>query len=198
MQQLSLLETIDTPPVQYWPGFLTQTQAYDLLEKSLDLEWQHNSMSMFGKPCLLPRLETMFGDSTAYHYVYSGSVELRAKPWPRFLKELWEIIEGHTGYSFQVCIGNQYRNGQDSIGYHSDDGASIGERPAIASVSLGATRTFRIKKKSGGQSYSYDLGHGDLLVMLPGCQEHWVHAIPKSTKASGVRINWTFRPYFHT
>jgi alkylated DNA repair dioxygenase AlkB len=54
---------------------------------------------------------------------------------------------------------------------------------------------FKIKRKDGGQSYIYELSHGDLLLMLPGCQEEWVHAVPKSARSSGVRVNWTFRPY---
>lgn len=195
MQQLSLLEEIDSPPVQYWPGFLNHSEADALLAQSLELKWQQNNMQMFGKPVMLPRLETMFGDSPKIFYIYSNSVELHANPWPPFLAELRAQVEAQTNYRFALAIGNQYRSAQDSIGYHADDEPTLGLRPAIASISLGATRQFKLKRKEGGQTYAYDLGHGDLLLMLPGCQEDWVHAVPKSARACTAGVNWTFRPY---
>ncbi|MBW4554111.1 MAG: alpha-ketoglutarate-dependent dioxygenase AlkB [Aphanocapsa sp. GSE-SYN-MK-11-07L] len=196
MQQLSLLTETDSPPVQYWPGFLEPAEADRLLQQSQALEWRQNQFPILGKLVPLPRLELMFGDSEAYSYVYSGSVEFKAQPWPPFLAELRDRVEAATGYRYQIGVGNLYRSGQDSISYHADDEASQGTQPAIASVSLGATRTFRIKpKQRKGQSYGYDLSHGDLLLMQPGCQEEWVHALPKTSKNCGVRINWTFRPY---
>jgi alkylated DNA repair dioxygenase AlkB len=195
MQQLSLLEEKDSPPVQYWPGFLAGVEADQLFQESRALAWVHNQLPILGKLVPLPRLEQMFGDSETYRYIYSGSVEFKAKPWPPFLADLRTKVEALTGYPYQVGVGNLYRSGQDSIGYHADDEPSLGQQPAIASLSLGATRTFRLKRKSGGPSYPYNLSHGDLLLMQPGCQENWVHALPKTSKFCGIRINWTFRPY---
>jgi alkylated DNA repair dioxygenase AlkB len=195
MQQLNLLDLCDSPPVQYWPAFVNNTQADALLEQSLAIEWQQNHMKTFGRPVVLPRLESMFGDSPKIFYIYSSSVELRAKPWPPFLTELRTQVEAQTGYRFQLVIGNQYRSAQDSIGYHADDEPTQGLRPAIASISLGSTRSFKLRRKDGGQVHPFDLSHGDLLLMEPGCQEEWVHAVPKASRSCGIRINWTFRPY---
>jgi alkylated DNA repair dioxygenase AlkB len=195
MQQLALLANIDSPPVQYWPAFLNNIQADTLLEQSLAIEWQQNQMKMYGRPIPLPRLESMFGDSPKIFYTYSNSVELRAKTWPLFLSELRAQVEAQTGYRFQLVIGNQYRSALDSIGYHADDEPTQGSRPAIASISLGSTRSFKLKRKDGGQVHSFDLSHGDLLLMQPGCQENWVHAVPKASRSCGIRVNWTFRPY---
>jgi alkylated DNA repair dioxygenase AlkB len=195
MQQLSLLEEIDMPPVTYWPGFLSRIEADRMMRQSLALEWHQNQFPMMGKFIPLPRQEAMFGDSKSYFYVYSGSVELRAKLWTPFLLKLRTQVEVKTGYKYQVVIGNHYRNEKDSIGFHADDEPTLGPKSAIASISLGATRSFKLKRKDGGPSYSYDLSHGDLMLMLPGCQEDWVHAVPKSSRSSAARINWTFRPY---
>ena len=195
MQQLNLLQEIDTPPIIYWSGFLGRVEADWMMQQSLALEWHQNKFPIMGKSIPLPRQEAMFGDSESYFYVYSGSVELRAKLWTPFLLDLRAQIEAKTGYEYQVAIGNHYRSAQDSIGYHADDEPTLGLKPAIASISLGATRSFKMKRKEGGKSYSYDLSHGDLLLMLPGCQEDWVHAVPKSARSCGVRVNWTFRPY---
>ena len=79
MQQLNFFEVPDYPPIKHWSGFLSRGQADDLLSESLALSWHHNRITMFGKGQPLPRLESMFGDSESYFYLYSGSVELRAK-----------------------------------------------------------------------------------------------------------------------
>jgi alkylated DNA repair dioxygenase AlkB len=151
---------------------------------------------MWGKLLPVPRLEALFGDRP-FTYIYSDSVQHQAQPWPDFLKILRDRITTTTGYTFQVALGNFYRHGQDSNGYHADDEPELGHRPAIASISLGATRTFRLKRKGKHQtSVGIELTHGSLLLMLPGCQEEWVHTIPKTKKEVGPRINWTFRPHF--
>jgi alkylated DNA repair dioxygenase AlkB len=150
MQQLSLLKEIDMPPVMYWPGFLGRIEADLLMAQSLALEWHQNQFRMMGQFIPLPRQEAMFGDSESYFYGYSSSVELRAKLWPPFLLELHAQVEAKTGYQYQVVIGNHYRSAQDSIGFHADDEPTLGTRPAIASISLGATRKFRIRRKEGG------------------------------------------------
>jgi alkylated DNA repair dioxygenase AlkB len=198
MQQLSLLQEVEAPPVTYWPGFLNRSEADQLMQQSLALEWYQNQFPVMGKQIPLPRKEAMFGDSESYFYIYSGSVELRAKLWPQFLCELRTKVQNQTGHLYQVVIGNLYRNGQDSISYHADNEPTLGPSPVIASMSLGATRQFKLKRKQGGPGYQYDLSHGDLLLMLPGCQEAqeaWVHAVPKSERSHAARINWTFRPY---
>lgn len=176
--------------------FLDVDEANVLLVQSLALEWQQCSIRMWGKLLPVPRLELLFGDR-AFRYTYSDSVQHQAQPWPDFLKTLRDRITAATGYSFQVALGNLYRHGQDSNGYHADDEPELGHNPAIASISLGATRTFRLKRKGTQQlSVGLELTHGSLLLMLPGCQEAWVHTIPKTKKVVGPRVNWTFRPHF--
>ncbi len=186
-------------PVDYWPSFLSPKEAKQLLQCSLQLEWQQHQMKILGRVTNLPRLEMFVGDSQDFEYLYSGQVSLKAQPWPTWLKEIRDRIEMTTGYSYRVAVGNYYRDGQDSIGYHSDDEPHLGPEAAIASLSLGATRRFLIKPKtrSGVKAKSYDLTHGSLLLMGPGCQEKWVHAVPKTQRNVSVRINWTFRPHIN-
>jgi len=196
MSQLSFFKETSSLPIQYWPSFLHPLEADQLLHYSQALDWQHSHFPRFGKPIPLPRLKVLFGDSESMIYTYSGSVALQAKPWPPFLTQLRIRVEAATRYRYQMVMGNQYRDGQDSMGYHADDEPTLGPHPAIASISLGASRTFRVRPKTGRKpSYAYSLNHGDLLLMQPGCQAQWVHAIPKSSKSCGVRVNWTFRPY---
>ncbi|MDF5716486.1 MAG: alpha-ketoglutarate-dependent dioxygenase AlkB [Rhizonema sp. NSF051] len=114
-----------------------------------------------------------------------------------------------TGYRFNIVIGNLYRDSRDSIGWHSDAEKSMGTRPAIASLSLGAERKFQIRSNDKKHSYDFWLGHGSLLVMQPGCQSNWKHQVqspplrvlsptdfaPKTSSLIGRRVNLTFRPH---
>lgn len=177
-------------PWLFIPNFLDQHEADCWLEYSEDLKWQQNTIKMFGKPIVLPRLEAIYGDG---NYLYSG-VTLEAQPWTDGLNELRKMVETETGYKFQIAIGNQYRFGSDHIGWHSDDSPEMGERPAIASLSLGATRKFQLRNKVTKEVYSFELTHGSLFIMKPGCQEEWHHKICKTSAEVGLRINWTFRP----
>ena len=204
MQQLALFETTALP-VKYYPNFLTREEADYLFECAKLFQWQQNQIRILGRPIVVPRLECMFGPPTA-RYLYSGSVELKAYLWNSELLKLRDRLSASLGYRFDICIGNLYRNGEDSIGWHADDKPSMGLNPAspkgqaalggIASISLGVTRKFSIKSKAkGAKSTRYWLEHGSLLLMLPGCQSDNVHQLPKDPSATGERINLTFRPY---
>lgn len=199
MLQLSLfeLEQPPQPPVTYIPSFLSKEDADLLLAHCLnDLRWQQNHIRMLGKLLQVPRLETICGDEGC-DYLYSGQVLLSPHPWTTALDLLRVDIEQSFGYKYNIVIGSWYRDGNDSIGWHSDSEPSMGISPAIASISLGATRKFQIKPKKGGEITSYQLGHGDLVIMHPGCQQTWVHQVPKTKKPVGIRINLTFRPHIN-
>lgn len=178
-------------PWKFIPNWLEQEDADFWLEYSQSqVEWRHNNINMFGRDIQLPRLEAIIGDGD---YSYSG-VTLKAQPWGKeglyFIKQR---IEKATGFSYSIGIGNQYRDGNDHIGWHSDDSKEMGKSPAIASLSLGATRKFQLRHKQTKQVHTFELTHGSLFVMLPGCQEQYHHRICKASGA-GLRINWTFRP----
>lgn len=178
-------------PWTFIPDFMHRTEADAWLEWSRDeVQWKQNSIRMFGKPTVLPRLEAIFGDG---NYTYNG-LTLEAQPWTDDFRELRDALEQEIGYSFQIAIGNQYRDGDDHIGWHSDDSPEMGPRPAIASLSLGATRKFQLRNKATKEIHTFELTHGSLFVMHPGCQEEWQHRIVKTAADVDLRINWTFRP----
>ncbi|MDF5732953.1 MAG: alpha-ketoglutarate-dependent dioxygenase AlkB [Rhizonema sp. PD38] len=153
MQQLSLFNKVDALPIQYIPSFLSKEDADSLLLHCLELEWQQNQIKMLGKLMQVPRLETIYGDEGC-DYLYSKSVHLNPRSWTAALDSLRQSIEHVTGYQFNIVIGNLYRDGRDSIGWHSDAEKSMGTRPAIASLSLGAERKFQIRSNDKKQSFS--------------------------------------------
>jgi alkylated DNA repair dioxygenase AlkB len=85
-----------------------------------------------------------------------------------------------------------YRDGNDSVAFHGDRIARERAEAVVATVSLGGARRFLIRPKSGGESRSFSLGHGDLVVMGGSCQRTWEHGIPKS-KSAEPRIALMFR-----
>jgi alkylated DNA repair dioxygenase AlkB len=188
------LENSIEVPVTFYPDFLNPREIKDWFSKSQALSWSRGEINMYGKKIPVPREESLFGDD--FKYTYRGEI-IKAEPWPQFLLEARNRIMELSGFKFNFAVGNRYLTGKDSIGWHSDDFPQIGKQPAIASLSLGSTRKFKLKHKETGKTVDYDLESGCLLIMLPGCQDDWLHAVPKTSKEVGERINWTFRPHIN-
>ena len=102
-------------------------------------------------------------------------------------------LEAALGVEFNSVLANLYRDGRDYMGWHSDSEAGLGRAPVIASLSVGAPRRFLLKPKAGGASHALVLPPGSLLVMAGETQRHWKHALPRTVKPVGPRINLTFR-----
>jgi len=90
-------------------------------------------------------------------------------------------------------LANRYRNGRDGMGWHRDSEAELGRDPTIASLSLGATRRFALKHRNASPKLALELTAGSLLVMAGQTQRHYLHALPKTARDVGERINLTFR-----
>jgi alkylated DNA repair dioxygenase AlkB len=92
-----------------------------------------------------------------------------------------------------------YRDNKDSMGFHSDDEPELGERPVIASLSLGEERTFILKHKTlkAIPAVRLRLVSGSVLLMRGDTQRHWKHGIPKESRRCGPRVNLTFRHITH-
>ena len=178
----------DGGTLEYLETFYSQPQADALLEQlRAETPWKQER-SRFG---LVPRLTAWYAD-TGLTYTYSG-VTHEALPWTEVLSEVRRRVEQAAATPFNSLLLNYYRDGQDSIGYHSDAEPELGPNPVIASISLGADRQFVMKHLKTGEKLKYDLAHGSLLIMGGTCQHHWVHGVPKTKRVVGARINLTFR-----
>jgi alkylated DNA repair dioxygenase AlkB len=135
-----------------------------------------------------PRLTASYGDD-GVTYRYSGT-ENKAVPWTPILLEIKQKIEAVRGY-YNYCLLNRYRSGLDSVGMHADDEPGVGD--VIGSLSLGATRGFRIRHNKTRETRTFRLASGTLVVMAGTMQRFWKHEVPKTTKDVGERINLTFR-----
>jgi len=141
---------------------------------------------LFGRP--QPRLIASYGEP-GLTYRYSGVTNV-ARPWLPAMERLRDRIEAIDG-RYNFCLANLYRDGADSMGWHADNEPEMG--PTIASLTLGATRRFRIRHNRTREIREFALGHGALLIMSGTMQEYWQHEVPKTRVAVGERINLTFR-----
>lgn len=125
-------------------------------------------------------------------YKYSG-VLFEPEPWHPLVKQLTDRVNQLCQTGFNSVLLNWYADGQQHMGWHSDDEPELGDNPQIASLSLGQQRFFDLKHKSLGTQIKLELGHGALLLMAGQCQAFWQHRVPKMASATEGRINLTFR-----
>lgn len=177
---------------EFYPNFLSNRESQLYFEALLhSIDWRQDEIVMFGKRIVTNRKVGWYGDSP-FRYIYSKTEKV-AKPWTSELRELKSRVEELTGDTYNSCLLNLYHSGSEGMGWHSDDEKSLDPAASIASVSLGATRTFRFKHKYQDLKTSVELTSGSLLLMQPPTQEFWLHALTKTTKVKSPRINLTFR-----
>lgn len=216
----------------YKPNILDAAAA-DRWHKGLiqEAEWEQGSLRMYGKELLFPRLMAWYGDPGS-SYRFSGKTYQPHSFTPLLLdikSTVEQIIQSDSMLSpcmpasgFNSVLLNWYRQGQDSMSWHADDEPELGEKPFIASLSLGSARWFHFKPKTAKKSTNQPLKglgssaaqssaekmltaeqnsptqkilleHASLFVMFNDFQSQYVHALPKTKREVGDRINLTFR-----
>ncbi len=187
-------EAIELPDGELWwaPAFLPAREADELLAVlRAEVPWEVHRIRLFGREVESPRLSCWIGDPGAA-YTYSGT-RFEPRPWLPSLAAVRERVVRAAGAAFNSVLANRYRDGRDSMGWHSDDEAELGPEPVIASLSLGAARRFVLGHRRRKLRRELELTHGSLLVMRGSTQRHWRHALPKTAHAVGERVNLTFR-----
>ena len=183
----------------------------DVLKEEVD--WKSERITLFGRSIALPRMTAWFGDA-GMRYTYSG-ISVQPVGWTRTLLQIRARIEEVTTSTFNSVLLNYYRDGRDSVSWHSDDEPELGSDPVIGSVSFGSERPFYLRHKAaraaspqpiqepvrepapkGGQGrlkLTLCLPNGSYLEMGAGIQRNWTHQLPKRPKLTEERINLTFR-----
>jgi len=175
--------------LEYMPGLFSREESDFLMDKFIkESPWKLRTKKMWDKEVLTPRLTAWYGER----------LEEEPVPWTPELLMIKEKVEPLCGVTFNSVLLNYYRDGNDSVAWHSDKENVLGKRPVIASVTFGQVRSFDIRRKTDHrETYSVRLEHGSFLLMKAGLQEAFEHRIAKSAKPMKARINLTFRVVKH-
>ena len=173
-------------------NFFNQIDSDELLTKLISkLPWESMVIKMFGRETKIPRLQCWIGDEGC-NYKYSGK-KLNRQNWTKDLTMIREKIYKEFKIDFNSVLVNYYRDGKDSMGWHSDDEKELGHNPTIASISFGSERDLVFRNKISKETLSIAQVHGCLILIDGKTQKNWQHSIKKTRKVIGPRINLTFR-----
>ena len=174
------VELADGAWVEEVPGWVRGHQAlFDVLERGT--RWRSERRVMYDRTVDVPRLvASLPRDGDGHPLIESMRSALNARYATAFV---------HVSMAL-------YRDGKDSVAFHGDTTARDRPEALVTTVSLGCRRRFLLKPAAGGESITFALGEGDLLVMGGSCQRTWRHAIPK-VAAAGPRISIMFRPVWY-
>jgi alkylated DNA repair dioxygenase AlkB len=126
-------------------------------------------------------------------YVTGNYYNNQGTPHPEWILKLKENVEIQTQTEFNFILYGYYRDGNDSITWHSDDERFLGKNTTIAGVSFGDPRHFQLRNKETREIEKILMSHGDMIVMKNNCQEDYEHAVLKTKETVGERISLTFR-----
>lgn len=170
----------ETGGIAYYPAVFAPAEAAELfatLERVLP--WTQETMWMYDHTVTVPRLIARFmpGDEV-----------------PPELAAIQQRVEAYLNVTFTACSVQNYRDGNDSVAWHSDHTEELIERPVIAVLSLGATREMLVRSKARPRrTFSCDLDPGSLFVMSGRAQDFWEHHIPKARRPLAPRISVALR-----
>lgn len=144
--------------------------------------WQQRTRKMYDKLIPDPRLTAFYGGPNGHE-------------WTPELLAIKSTLESACGITFNRVLLNYYRDGNDSVAWHSDTLPADGMHHSIASVTFGETRLFKVRHKSRKDipQLNIPLTHGSFLLMGETMQDHYEHYVPKTSREIGARINLTFR-----
>lgn len=196
MQQLKLFENdqhlrLPLELMEYKSSFFNKEESDFYLQHFMQtVPWKQRVIRMYDKDVITPRLNAWFGDAPEDRQ-QDNSDKLS---WTPELLEIKARVEDFTGIRFNGVLLNFYRDGNDSVAWHSDKDTVPGIKTEVASVSFGQIRSFDFRSKTNTRhKYSIELEHGALLLMKGNLQAYWEHRIAKSTVPMKERINLTFR-----
>ena len=186
------LTVIENGEYIFYPNFFTKAESVSFLKNlRSNIVWKQESMNMYGKKIDFPRLTAWYGNNDK-PYSFSG-ITLQPLPWSSEILSIKSKIEPVAKTAFNSVLLNLYRDGNDSISWHTDAEKELGTNPVIASVNFGATRKFQLRHIKTKEKLEIELTHGSLLIMQGELQHFWQHQVPKTSKVVGERINLTFR-----
>ena len=190
----TILYDLPDADMALFENFFTNQESEKLHQNLIEnIQWRQDKIKMFGKLIDQPRLTAFYGN-TNKDYSYSGIV-MKPIEWNEDLLFIRKRVEEIVKINFTSVLLNYYRDGKDSMGWHSDDEKELGQNPVIGSVSFGESRVFQMRHKFRKDIKKVDIAltNGSFLLMKGATQHFWQHQIPKTNRELESRINLTFR-----
>jgi len=183
--------------ISYCPNAITKEDCddyYDVFIKTFDLI--RRKVTYEETSGILNRATCVFGDiDESFDIPDIWGEGTKIYEWTTELLEIKKVVEGLTGFTYNICLCNYYSTKKRTIGWHSDR-EEFGDTQSIASISIGSERMFEFRKKGEKSMYKEILlENGSLLWMGPGTQENYEHCVPSSKNSVSGRINLTFRKF---
>ncbi|TLF53300.1 alpha-ketoglutarate-dependent dioxygenase AlkB [Halomonas urmiana] len=188
---------LEAPPLTRFSGLLGEPAATGVLTRlDRELAWQRPTLRLYGREHPIPRHQVWMGSPEA-RYRYSGC-DFCPEAWHPAVAAIRDAVverlaaAGQAAH-FNSVLLNRYADGEERMGWHSDDEPELGADPLIVAVSLGAERPLRFRwKQREAAAFNAWLPHDSLLLMGPGVQRRLQHALlPR--RIEGLRISLTFR-----
>ncbi len=177
---------------EYLPGVVSEYYSVNLMSQlQTSLLWEADQLMMFGKKVTTRRKVAWVGDPSC-SYTYSG-VKKSPQAWTSELLSIKAQLEELAQSELNSCLLNFYHDGDDGMGWHSDNEKELDANSPIVSLSLGARRKFAFRHKEDKTTVPLYLENGSALIMHSPTQEFWQHALLKTKTVSLPRINLTFR-----
>lgn len=152
------------------------------------------AIKVFGKDCHQHRNVGFFSASST-GYKYSGQTATAQRLTPGML-ELMQRVNVLYGSEYNGILVNKYKSGSDYIGAHSDDERNLDVVCGVVCVSVGATRTFRIRdKKTKAIVSDTPFSAHDVVRMSGMFQREFTHEIPQQKLITDPRWSFTFRKH---
>lgn len=201
VRHVKLIDLENNCWICFSPNHFSNEDLGRIVYHEIKSDLTQKQLEFFGKTVMMPRLTAWYGDK---EYNYSGTIN-KPREMPASIKAVRDQLEedfsklpgfnpGKVVLNSVLC--NFYRDGSDSIDWHSDNEKGLGpdeDNVLIASVTFGYERKFVLKSKQTKQKLSFELGRGDVLIMGGKTQKFWVHKSPKTSQKIGARLNLTFR-----
>ena len=191
-QELQIIN-FEGEAIYYGPIFSLEQSSLFFDDLFNNIEWRNEEIVMFGKEIISKRKVAFYADD-GVDYTYSNKTK-KGLFWTAPLLKIKSMVENYTHVNYNGCLLNLYHDGNEAMGWHSDNEKEIKPNSSIASVSIGIERKFSFKNKLSKETITVQLENGSLLEMKGTIQKNWLHALPKSKKITQPRINLTFRQF---
>ncbi|MFN2528420.1 MAG: alpha-ketoglutarate-dependent dioxygenase AlkB [Candidatus Baltobacteraceae bacterium] len=166
--------------IVYFPAVFDAGEAASLCSELLaTTAWSKETMKMYDKLVDVPRLVAWYRDEERL---------------PQALERIRERTQLVLRRTFNAVSLNYYRDGTDSVAWHSDHNEELVDDPVVALVSVGATREMQFRTKAiPRRQLRCDLEPGSILAMRGDVQSHYEHHVPKVGRPTSARISVALR-----